>query len=182
MLDFETSYGIWRFMSAWINEWCKDVKNYAAANGAVCNPVVYTEGSIARIGKPGDQLAAGHSGPNSETRRLGLPLSASAPGEPGPFGSTVGPASVPGVYGGVNVDVLNGSATTLQALSHHHLGHLGRPGCVAGLGSGKKNASPGSGGTGNWDNGTANWWLSGTGDVAWHGRGLCRLLPERLER
>ena len=56
MLDFETSYGSGASMSAWINEWCQDIKNYAAANNAaVCNPVVYTTGSIAKlIGEPGD--------------------------------------------------------------------------------------------------------------------------------
>jgi hypothetical protein len=29
-------------MSKWVNEWCNDVSNYAAASGVIIRPVVYT--------------------------------------------------------------------------------------------------------------------------------------------
>jgi autotransporter-associated beta strand protein len=174
MLDFETSYGSGASMSAWINEWCQAVKNYAAANGAVCNPVVYTDGSIASsltspatnwpldIADPGFSTSSAESG--SPTVSLGAWGTWT-------FWQYSWTASVPGVSGGVDADVLNGSASTLQAFLITTSGTSAGPGVSLDWDPSKKNASPGSGGTGNWDNGTANWWLSGTGDVAWNAGG-----------
>jgi len=172
MLDFETSYGSGASMSAWINEWCQAVKNYAAANGAVCNPVVYTDGSIASsLTSPATNWPLDIADPtcgNPQTTSPGVSL--------GPWGTWTfwqycWTASVPGVSGNVDVDVLNGSATTLQAFLITTSVTSAGPGVSLDWDPGAKKASPGSGGTGNWDNGTGNWWLSGTGDVAWNAGG-----------
>ena len=116
MLDFETSYGSGASMSAWINEWCQDIKNYAAANNAaVCNPVVYTDGSIASsLTSPATNWPLDIADPT-----CGNPQTTSAGVSIGPWGfwtfwQYCWSASVPGV-GSCDVDVLNGNSTTLQA-------------------------------------------------------------------
>ncbi len=47
MLDMEESYGGVTAMSDWVNEWCQDIVNYAAAKGVVVKPAVYSSTSFA---------------------------------------------------------------------------------------------------------------------------------------
>src|ERR1035438_7978130 len=174
MLDFETSYGSGASMSAWINEWCQAVKNYAAANGAVCNPVVYVNGSIASsLSSPATNwpLDIADPGFSTSSAESGSPTVSLGPWGSWTFWQYSWTASVPGVSGGVDADVLNGSTSTLQLFLITTSGTSAGPGVSLDWDPGAKKASPGSGGTGNWDNGTTDWWLSGTGDVAWNAGG-----------
>jgi GH25 family lysozyme M1 (1,4-beta-N-acetylmuramidase) len=117
MLDFETSYGSGSSMSAWINEWCQDIKNYAAANNAaVCNPVVYTTGSIASsLSSPAINWPLFIADPTCGNPQTTSPGVSIGPWPFWTFWQYCWTASVPGVSGNCDVDVLNGSSTTLQA-------------------------------------------------------------------
>jgi autotransporter-associated beta strand protein len=172
MLDFEVNTGTGASMSAWINEWCQDIKNYAAANGAVCNPVVYTEGSIASVLEspatdwPLNIADPGYTDPQGENPSVSL-----GPWSDWTFWQYSWTGSVPGVSGNCDEDIIDGSASTLQLFLITTSGTSAGAGVSLDWDPGAKKAAPGSGGTGNWDNGSAKWWLSGTGDVAWNAGG-----------
>ncbi len=108
-------------LSAWVNEWCQDIVNYAAAAGVVVKPVVYTFISYAN-GTSGDgpgldstiiqwplNMANTGTGQNQQT---GAPL-ATSPWSTWTFWQYDQQASVLGVSGNCDVDVFNGTATTL---------------------------------------------------------------------
>jgi fibronectin-binding autotransporter adhesin len=166
-------------LSDWVNEWCQDIVNYGKANGAVVTPVVYT----------GVDYAAGTSGdgPGLDSTVTQWPLWMANPdGEGaqtgGPSGTSpwsswnvwqYGQADIAGITTGVvDEDVFNGTAAALTNLLV--IGKATAPppaGATVYWDPGDKNASPGSGGTGTWDTTTSDWWLSGTGEVAWSAGG-----------
>jgi len=165
MLDFETSYSTGTYMSDWINYWCTDVKNYASANGANCNPVVYTDGSIASsltstaTAWPLDIADPGYTDPQGDNPSVGL-----GPWSTWTFWQYSWTGSVSGISGQVDEDIIDGTSTTLAAFVISTSGTTAGPGVS--LDWNKNN-----GGTGTWNNSTANWLLSGTGDVAWNSGG-----------
>ncbi len=106
-------------LSAWANEWCQDIVNYAASNGVTVNPIVYTFVSYA------DGL--GGFGPGMDNSITNRPLwMAQYPNTPNPQGGAPSGTSpwpswnfwqysststVPGISDPQNdLDVFNGSA------------------------------------------------------------------------
>ncbi len=157
MLDFEENYSTSAYMSDWINEWCQDIKNYAAANGAVCNPVVYTEGSIASdLESPATNWPLDIADPNNENPQTGAPGVSLGPWPTWTFWQYTWTESVLGGDG----DTINGDASTLAKFLITSSGTVAGPGVTL-------DWNKGSGGAGTWNTSTANWLLSGTGDVIW---------------
>lgn len=164
-------------MSEWLNEWCNDVSNYAYAAGVVLQPVVYT-GSW--YSEPGT-----YPGLNS-TVTIWPTWVASYPdctevnsnlecGDPSPQTDSPSPAYPWNTwniwqYGDTNwsggdSDVFNG--TTNQFIEQFVVGAYVPASAAMYWDPSGKNASPGSGGTGTWQNANDNWWLSGSADSAW---------------
>jgi autotransporter-associated beta strand protein len=169
MLDLEETYGTEAEMSAWVNEWCQDIKNYAAASGAVVYPVVYTEGSIANdyLNSSVTQWPLYIADPNGANPETGSPTVGLSPWPTWAFWQYSWTGSVPGISGDCDEDVFDGDAASLQAYLITNLSSSAGAGVSMYWDPGTNNASPGSGGTGVWNTGTGDWWLGGTGDVAW---------------
>lgn len=104
-------------LSQWVNEWCKDIVNYAAVNGVVVTPVVYTYVSYSSTWLDNTVtvwplwMAQYPSNPNPQT---------GAPSSTAPWASTNWMAwqysstgTVPGIPGACDLDVYNGTAAGL---------------------------------------------------------------------
>jgi autotransporter-associated beta strand protein len=167
MLDYETAPGGTQAASAqWVNEWCQDIVNYAAANGVAVKPVVYTYISFASAWlEPTNAIwPLWMANPNGLNPLTGDPNATS------PWGAwnvwQYGQLVVPGVPGTNDVDVFDGTAAELTAtMVIGNSSVWAPPGATIYWDPGARNASPGSGGAGTWEISTPNWWLSGTGDV-----------------
>jgi autotransporter-associated beta strand protein len=161
--------------SQWVIEWCNTVSNYAKANGVTVTPVVYT----------GTWYSEPGTYPGLNTTVTGLPSWIAAypecnaqdqcgtpnPQSGGP-GSTY-PWSTWSIwqYGNTNwsggdSDVFSGTMAQFQQLFLIGGTNVATTATVYWDPSGLK-ASPGSGGTGNWDGSTSNWWYSGNSDIIW---------------
>ena len=173
MLDVEASTSGYTqtTLSQWVNAWCLTVSNLAAASGVVVTPVIYSSSSF-----------AGNWFNSSVTQWI--PWIADWNGESGTNGSPTagtGPwttwvvwqyddtnTTFSGVSRSCDVDAFNGSATQLTNTLVIGKAIAPPPSDVTVYWDpGRKNATPGSGGSGTWDNSTTNWWLNGTGDIAW---------------
>jgi len=173
MLDYETAPGGTQAASAaWINEWCNDIKNDAAVSGAIAKPVIYTDGSIASdwMTSANTQWALWMASPNGENPQTG------APNEISPWSTWTiwqyGGGAVSGIENDVDEDVFNG---TFAAMTNALTIVTGNPIAPAGAtlywDPGAKKASPGSGGTGNWDLSTDSWWYTGSSNWVWSPNG-----------
>jgi autotransporter-associated beta strand protein len=159
-------------LSEWVNEWCQDVVNFGKSNGVSVTPVVYTYISY----------AAGDSGngPGVNDTVTQWPLwmantqysdpQTGAPGGTSPWSTWIlwqycTTNVVSGVTtGAVDQDVFDGTAA--QLTNSLVIGKANAS-MTNDWDPGANHAAPGSGGTGTWDNSTANWWVSGSADSAW---------------
>jgi fibronectin-binding autotransporter adhesin len=169
MLDAEVaSPGTQSAVSAWVNEWCQDIVNYGASNGITLRPVVYTYQSWASdyLDSSVTQWPLWMASPNGENSQTGAPSGTS------PWSTWTlwqyGGGTISGVEGTCDEDVFNGTATAFtNTLVMGKLSALPPSGVTNLWDPGHKDASPGTGGNGTWDNSTTNWWLTGTGDISW---------------
>ena len=163
-------------LSQWVNEWCQDVVNDAKAKGVVLTPVVYTYTSYAAGTSghgPGLDISVTQwplwmASPDGQSVQTGGP-SATSPWSTWSLWQ-YGQADVSGITtGAVDEDTFDGTST--QLTNSLIIGVATAPQPPSAITNfwdvGLKNASPGSGGTGMWNNSTANWWLNGTGDIPW---------------
>jgi autotransporter-associated beta strand protein len=177
MLDYETFTGTIQGASTysqWANLWCSNIVSYAAAKGVKVVPVIYvgpcnTESYLnSSVSNWLNNIAVYPGNPQT-----GNPWSSSSctsdPAWSGKwnvwqYGDTN--------WSGGDSDVFNG--TSNQALSTL-LAVVLVPSAPAGAtiywDPGAKKASPGSGGTGNWNSSTADWWYSGSSNVDWSPNG-----------
>jgi GH25 family lysozyme M1 (1,4-beta-N-acetylmuramidase) len=180
MLDVEIDTGTQTSQSAWVNEWCQDIVNDAAAQGITVKPVVYASTSYASeyfnstvtqwnswlaaypgCTKVGNVNECGSTCPETCTPGSSTPWSTWSLWQ---YGDTN--------WSGGDSDVFNG---TMQQFLQTYL--IGGPAPTAPGGAtlywdpGALKASPGSGGTGNWDLSTADWWYSGTSNWIWSSSG-----------
>jgi len=109
-------------LSAWANEWCMDIVNYAAAEGVVVKPVVYTYISYAAgtsgygpgLNSTVNQWPLWMASPNGENPQIGAP-SATSPWSTWTLWQ-YGQADLPGITtGAVDEDVFNGTAAGLES-------------------------------------------------------------------
>ena len=169
MLDAEVaSPGTQAAVSAWVNEWCQDIVNYGSANGFALTPVVYTYQSWASsyLNSSVIEWPLWMASPNGQSPQTGAPNGTT------PWSTWTlwqyGGGTIPGIEGACDEDVFNGTLTAMtNALI---IGHQTAPPPSSITNywdpSGLK-ASPGSGGNGTWDNSTADWWHSGSSNIAW---------------
>ena len=119
VLDYETapgaSYNI-TTSSQWVNRWCQDMVNYGTSNGVVVKPVVYTYTSFATAWLDSTVtqwplwMAQYPSSPNPQT---GAPPTSPWSGwNVWQYSST---GTVPGISGACDLDVFNGTASTLAS-------------------------------------------------------------------
>jgi len=174
MLDMEVSYSNVTYMSSWVNEWCQDIVNYAASNGVIIKPVLYTSPSFASVNynstvaqwtpwiaqypfctTTNGMTLCGDPTPQTSSPESHYPWSTWSLWQ---YGDTN--------WSGGDSDVFNG--TTNQFLELFLIGGSNAPtGAAMYWDPGDVKASPGSGGTGNWDGSTSNWWLSESSDLVW---------------
>lgn len=182
-LDFESDVADAGYtqttLSEWVNEWCNDITNYAYAKGVVVTPVVYTyvdyangtSGNGPGVNSTVTQWPLWMASPNGDSPQTGAP-SATAPWSTWTLWQ-YGQADISGITTGVvDEDVFDGTATQLTNTLVIGKAVPPPPSNVTNFWDpSNKDASPGSGGSGTWDNSTSNWWLSGTGDIVWSAAG-----------
>ena len=110
-------------LSAWVNEWCQDIVNYAAAKGVVVKPMVYTFISYANgtggygpgLDSSVTQWTLNMANVNYTTAQAetGGP-SATSPWSTWGFWQYNWFGTVPGISTNVDLDVFNGSVAQLQ--------------------------------------------------------------------
>jgi autotransporter-associated beta strand protein len=155
---------------AWVNQWCLTVSNLAAAAGVPgVRPVIYTyvDFGIDYLNSTVTNKPLWMASPNGDNPQTGAPNSTT------PWSTWTlwqyGQGTVSGITNGAcDEDVFNGTAAQFQALVIGNT-NAAPPYAPSGVTlywdpSGKK-ASPGSGGTGNWDTSSTNWWMSGSTNV-----------------
>ena len=109
-------------LSDWVNEWCQEVVNYAAAEGVTVKPVVYTYISYANgtsgygpgLNSTMSQWPLWMANYNNEDPQTGAPSSVS-PWTAWGVWQYSDAGSVPGVAGNVDEDVFNGSLSQMVA-------------------------------------------------------------------
>lgn len=120
MLDIEqapgTSYSQ-TSLSAWVNEWCQDIVNAAAANGVSVHPVVYTYISYAStwLDSGVTQWPLWMANYNGQNPQTGGP-NATAPWSAWNVWQYSSTGTVPGISGNCDLDVFNGTSSTLSTL------------------------------------------------------------------
>jgi GH25 family lysozyme M1 (1,4-beta-N-acetylmuramidase) len=124
VLDLETNNPSAGYTSAtlsqWVNEWCQDIVAYAAANGVVVKPIVYTfisfangtSGYGAGLDSTVTQWPLWMANPNGQSPQTGAPNSTS-PWSTWTFWQYSQNGSVPGISVSADEDVFNGTATGL---------------------------------------------------------------------
>ncbi len=169
MLDAEVaSPGTQAAVSAWVNEWCSYLNRWGGSNGFTLVPVVYTYQSWASsyLNSSVIEWPLWMASPNGQNPQTGAPSGTT------PWSTWTlwqyGGGTIPGIEGTCDVDVFNGSITAMtNALMLGHQSAVPIAGLTNYWDPGLTKAKPGSGGTGTWDNSTANWWNSGTTNVVW---------------
>ncbi len=152
--------------ASWVNEWCQDIVNYAAANGTVVKPVVYTYTSFADdwLTSANTEWPLWMASPNGDSAQTGAPSSTS-PWSTWTFWQ-YGQADVSGITTGVvDEDVFNGTAATLA--STMVIG-TGTPPVIQTV-HWDPTATHGTngGGTGSWNGTAVDWWASGNSNIVW---------------
>ncbi len=166
-------------LSEWANEWCNAVSNYAHAAGVTIKPVIYTGSWYSEPGTyPGLNTTVTNwpswlsDYPDCTGDQCGSPCPQTcAPANTYPWASwniwQYGDTN----WSGGDSDVFNGSTNQFEQM--FVVGNTNPPTPYAPAGvtvywdPSSKKASPGSGGAGNWDTTTTNWWYSGTSNVAY---------------
>jgi len=175
MLDYETFGGTIvgaTTYSQWANLWCSNVAYYASTNGIKVVPIIYVgpcnDDSYlnSTVSNWLNNIAVYPSSPNAQT---GNPWTSSVcTTDPGWSKNWNVWQYADTNWSGGDADVYNGTAS--QALTAL-LAVVLVPSAPAGVSiywdPGAKKASPGSGGTGNWNNATSDWWYSGSSNVDW---------------
>jgi len=161
-------------VTTWVNQWCDDIVADAAAKGVTVKPIVYTYTSFASdyLGSSVTQWPLWMASPNGENPQTGAPNSTS-PWSTWTFWQyDTSDTSVPGITTGqCDQDVFNGTAGTLLNYLIGGGGTAAPAGATLYWDPNDNYASPGSGGTGNWDLSTANWWYTGTSNWLWTSSG-----------
>jgi GH25 family lysozyme M1 (1,4-beta-N-acetylmuramidase) len=125
VLDFEpqtlgeTTYTGASSWSDWVNQWCTDVQNLAAANGLTVTPIIYIS-----AGYTSTYLTSANSWTynwiadyNNESEQTGSPWGGGSYYQPWgsgvwDFWQATSSGTVTGISGAVDVDVLNGTSLT----------------------------------------------------------------------
>ena len=118
MLDIEQAPGssyTTASLSAWVNEWCQDIVNYAAAANLTVRPGVCTYSSYAStwLDSTVTQWPLWMVSPNGQSPQTGAP-SGTSPWATWDFWLYSNTNSVPGISGSCDVDVFNGTSTALD--------------------------------------------------------------------
>ena len=118
MLDIEQAPGnsyTKTSLSAWVNEWCQDIVNDAAAVNLTLHPGVGTYSSYAStwLDSTVTQWPLWMASPNGQSPQTGAP-SGTSPWDTWDFWLYSSTNSVPGISDSCDVDVFNGTSTTLD--------------------------------------------------------------------
>jgi autotransporter-associated beta strand protein len=167
-------------LSQWVNEWCTSISNTAHSSGVTLKPVVYTGTWFSSPGTYPGLTTAVTGWPNwmaSYPSCTGNACGYCCPQTGSPSGTYPWSSWNIWQYGDTNwsggdSDVFNGTQAQFNTLFVIGSSVPTAPaGVTIDWDPGAKKASPGSGGTGNWDTFSGVWWQSGTNDLAWNSSG-----------